>query len=132
MDWKELFKEASEARNRAYTPYSNFKVGSALLTKNGKVYSGCNIENASFGATNCAERTSIFKAVSEGERDFIMLVVTAETDQPVSPCGICRQVIAEFCPPDMPVYLTNLKGHVKKTTVQELLPIAFTSEDFHE
>lgn len=126
---KSLTIIANEMLEMAYVPYSKFPVGAALLTKDGKIFSGCNIENASFSLTNCAERTAIFKAVSEGVRDFEKLIVTANTTGPVSPCGACRQVIAEFCEPGMPVILTNKTGDVFETTVAELLPGAFTEED---
>lgn len=128
---EDIINEAKEARERAYTPYSRFKVGAALLTKDGELIKGCNIENASYGLTNCAERTALFKAVSEGKNDFAMMAVVADTDGPVSPCGACRQVIVEFCPPDMPVLLANMKGRVYETTVADLLPGAFTQEDLH-
>lgn len=126
---KSLTIIANEMLEMAYVPYSKFPVGAALLTKDGKIFSGCNIENASFSLTNCAERTAIFKAVSEGVRDFEKLIVTANTTGPVSPCGACRQVIAEFCEPGMPVILTNKTGAVFETTVAELLPGAFTEKD---
>ena len=129
MKKEQLMKQALEAREHAYVPYSNFPVGAALLTEEGKVFRGCNIENAGYSLTNCAERTAIFKAVSEGEMKFKALAVAADTKGPVSPCGACRQVLAEFCPPDMPVYLTNLKGDVQETTISELLPGAFSTED---
>lgn len=129
MEKEQLIKEAKTARERAYVPYSNFQVGAALLTADGKVYHGCNIENAGYSMTNCAERTAMFKAVSEGDKTFTALAVVADTKGPVSPCGACRQVIAEFCAPDMPVYLTNLNGDVQETTVSELLPGAFSTED---
>lgn len=129
MDKIQLMEESKIAREKAYVPYSKFKVGAALVTKDGKVYHGCNIENAAYSMTNCAERTAMFKAVSEGVRDFASLAVVADTDGPVSPCGACRQVIAEFCAPNMPVYLVNLKGNVLETTVAELLPGAFSPED---
>lgn len=129
MEKEQLMTEAITARERAYVPYSKFKVGAALLTEDGKVYHGCNIENAGYSMTNCAERTAMFKAVSEGDLKFAALAVVADTKGPVSPCGACRQVIAEFCPPDMPVYLTNLNGTVQQTTVSELLPGAFSTED---
>lgn len=127
-----LFEEAKKARENAYAPYSKFSVGAALITKSGKIYRGCNIENASFGLTNCAERTAIFKAVSEGERDFQALLVVADTKDPVSPCGACRQVLAEFCPPRMPVYLANVNGNIEQTTVEQLLPSSFKSEDMKD
>ncbi|MFC0023156.1 cytidine deaminase [Neobacillus cucumis] len=124
-------EEAKIAREKAYVPYSKFKVGAALLTTNGKVYHGCNIENAAYSMCNCAERTALFKAYSEGDRDFQMMAVVAETDRPCSPCGACRQVISELCPSDMKIILTNLKGDVQELTVAELLPGAFSSEDLH-
>ncbi|EKN64247.1 cytidine deaminase [Schinkia azotoformans] len=127
-----LVEKAKEAREMAYVPYSKFKVGAALLTEEDDVIKGCNIENASYGLTNCAERTALFKAYSEGIKKFKALAVVADTERPVPPCGACRQVMAEFCPPNMPVYLTNLKGDIFETTVQELLPGAFTAEDMHE
>lgn len=126
---EELIQKATDMLDKAYVPYSNFPVGATLLTKEGEVFSGCNIENASFGLTNCAERTAIFKAVSEGKKEFEYMVVTGDTDGPISPCGACRQVLAEFCDPDMPVLLTNNKGNKQITTVGELLPGAFKSED---
>ncbi|GAB6434359.1 MULTISPECIES: cytidine deaminase [Bacillus] len=129
MDKKKYIEEANKMLAKAYIPYSKFPVGAALVTKEGKIYTGCNIENASYGLCNCAERTAIFKAVSEGERDFSYLVITGETDGPISPCGACRQVIAEFCDPKMPVLLTNVKGDEKEMTVEQLLPGAFTNED---
>ena len=129
MDKQKLMERAIAARNNAYTPYSKFNVGAAILTKDGRVYEGCNIENASLGLTNCAERTAIFKAVSEGERDFVAIAVAGDTEGPISPCGACRQVILEFCAPNTPVYLTNLKGIVTETTISALLPGAFTPED---
>jgi len=129
MDKLQLMEQSKIARENAYVPYSKFKVGAALVTKSGKLYHGCNIENAAYSMTNCAERTAMFKAVSEGERDFASLAVVADTNGPVSPCGACRQVIAEFCEPNMPVYLINLKGDIQETTVAELLPGAFSQED---
>ncbi|KXO04847.1 MULTISPECIES: cytidine deaminase [Bacillus cereus group] len=129
MDKKKYIEEANKMLEKAYIPYSKFPVGAALVTKEGKIYTGCNIENASYGLCNCAERTAIFKAVSEGKRDFSYLVITGETDGPISPCGACRQVIAEFCDPKMPVLLTNVKGDEKEVTVEQLLPGAFSIED---
>jgi cytidine deaminase len=131
MEKEQLMTEAKKARERAYVPYSNFPVGAALLTADGKVYYGCNIENASYPMTNCAERTAMFKAISEGDTAFTALAVVGDTEGPISPCGACRQVIAEFCAPDMPVYLTNLNGAVQETTVSELLPGAFSTEDLN-
>ncbi|CAG9609803.1 cytidine deaminase [Pseudoneobacillus rhizosphaerae] len=132
MEEKQLIKEALNAREMAYVPYSTFKVGAALLAKDGTVYKGCNIENAGYSMTNCAERTAFFKAISEGVRDFVKLAVVADTEGPCSPCGACRQVISEFCDPEMEVILTNLKGDVQVTTVAELLPGAFSPKDLNK
>ncbi|MGG3956200.1 cytidine deaminase [Anoxybacillus sp. CHMUD] len=129
MNKQLLIEAAKQARERAYVPYSKFKVGAALLTKDGKVYGGCNIENASYGLCNCAERTALFKAYSEGDHEYAMLAVVADTERPVPPCGACRQVIVELCDPNMPVILANMKGDVQETTVKELLPGAFLKED---
>lgn len=131
MDKQQLIEQAGNARQRAYVPYSKFPVGAALLTKDGNVYKGCNIENSGYSMANCAERTAMFKAISEGEREFSALAVVADTPGPVSPCGACRQVLSEFCPADMPVYLTNLEGDLLETTVGQLLPGAFKAEDMH-
>jgi len=126
MSFTKLFELAKTARSFAYMPYSKFAVGAVLVTEDDETILGCNVENASYGLTNCAERTAIFKAVSEGKRQFKKLVVIGDTDGPISPCGACRQVISEFCEPDMPVILTNMKGDIQETTVAELLPWAFT------
>jgi cytidine deaminase len=128
LDDQALVAAACEAREKAYVPYSRFPVGAAIITDDGKLYTGCNIENASFGITNCAERTAIFKAVSEGHLRFTTIAVVADTDGPVSPCGACRQVMSEFGP-DAKVILTNLKGDVQVTSVRELLPGAFRTTD---
>ena len=132
MEATKLMEEAKKARENAYVPYSKFKVGAALLTKDGKVYHGCNIENAAYSMCNCAERTAIFSAYAVKDTEFTALAVVADTDRPCSPCGACRQVIAELCPKDMIVYLTNLKGDVQEITVEQLLPGAFSPEDLNE
>ncbi|QED50179.1 cytidine deaminase [Cytobacillus dafuensis] len=129
---EKLIEEAKIAREKAYVPYSKFKVGAALLTEDGKVYHGCNIENAAYSMCNCAERTAIFKAYSEGDKKYTAMAVVADTERPCSPCGACRQVIAELCPKDMKVILTNLKGDIQEITIEELLPGAFSPEDLHE
>lgn len=129
MEKEKLMEESKKAREKAYVPYSKFPVGAALLTADGTVFHGCNIENSAYTMTNCAERTAFFKAISEGNYTFKALAVVGDTEGPISPCGACRQVIAEFCEGDMPVYLTNLKGDVFETTVAELLPGAFSKED---
>jgi cytidine deaminase len=129
MDEKRLLEEAVKARAFAYVPYSKFQVGAALLSTDGKVFHGCNIENAAYGMTNCAERTALFKAYSEGNTQFDSLVVVADTDRPVPPCGACRQVISELCDSEMEVILTNLKGDIQRILVKELLPGAFSPDD---
>lgn len=132
MEVTSLIAEAKKAMEKAYVPYSKFQVGAALLTEDGKVYQGCNIENAAYSMCNCAERTALFSAYAHGDRKFKTLAVIADTDRPVSPCGACRQVISELCPNDMKVVLTNLNGDIKELTVAELLPGAFSPEDLHE
>ncbi|MCA1032589.1 cytidine deaminase [Bacillus timonensis] len=127
-----MVKEAKKARELAYTPYSKFKVGAALRSKDGQIFHGCNIENAAYSLCNCAERTALFKAYSEGVRDYDLLVVVADTEGPVSPCGACRQVISELCDPDMEVILTNMNEQIQKLTVKELLPGAFSSKDLQK
>ena len=123
-DEQKLIDAARAAREKAYAPYSNFRVGAALRTKSGKIYSGCNIENASYGLTLCAERTAIFKAMSEGEREFDAIAVVCDTEKLTPPCGSCRQIIWEFCG-DVPVILANLKGKIERETAAKLLPRPF-------
>jgi cytidine deaminase len=127
-EYEKLIKEAEKARKKAYTPYSKFKVGAAVLCDDGKIFSGCNIENASFGLTICAERVAFFKAISEGSTKFKAFAVIGNTDKPCSPCGACRQVISEFGE-DIPLIMTNLKGDVKIKKIKELLPEAFGKND---
>lgn len=121
-----LFTVATDMLQRAYTPYSHFQVGAAVVGGSGKIYGGCNIENASYGATNCAERTAIFAGIAAGETRFTAILITGKTAGPIAPCGICRQVISEFFAPEAPVYLTNQQGARVATTVAEILPGAFT------
>ncbi|MFQ5813106.1 MAG: cytidine deaminase [Anaerolineae bacterium] len=126
MDYEELIAKAMEARGKAYAPYSDFAVGAALLARSGRVYTGCNVENASYGLSICAERTAVFKAVSEGERDFEAIAVV--TEKGVTPCGACRQMLMEFGE-DIQVIAANEAGEYRVFGLQELLPEAFTSED---
>ncbi len=121
---EELIKIAQEAKEFAYSPFSGFKVGAALLGKSGKVYTGCNVENSSYGATNCAERTAIFKAVSEGEIEFEKIAIMSSSGDITSPCGICRQVIFEFMQ-DGEILLGTDKGDIKVYPVKGLLPEGF-------
>ncbi|WP_043931430.1 cytidine deaminase [Bacillus sp. EB01] len=129
MDEKELIQEAIKAREFAYIPYSKFGVGAALLSKDGRVFHGCNIENAAYSMANCGERTAIFKAISEGVTEFTALAVVADTDRPVPPCGACRQVIAELLGPDVDIILSNLKGDVLRVRSEDILPGAFMPTD---
>lgn len=126
MDEKKLIHMAAEAMEHAYAPYSGFRVGAALLCSNGKIYTGCNIENAAYGPTNCAERTAFFKAVSEGEREFAAIAVISGSDSVTAPCGVCRQVMAEFCGPDFLILMCNSKKEFQSIHLWELLPFAFS------
>ncbi len=130
----ELVNLAKEARSHAYVPYSGFSVGAALLCKDGKIYQGCNIENAAFGPTVCAERTAFFKAVYDGERDFeAIAVVGGRAGEEITglfpPCGVCRQVMREFCDPDFKLYLGRENGAFETMTLGEMLPMSFSPAD---
>jgi len=127
-EFKKLIKEAEKTRKRAYTPYSKFQVGAAVLCADGKIFTGCNIENASFSLAVCAERVAIFKAISEGSTKFKAIAVIGDTDKPLSPCGACRQVISEFGE-DIPLIMANLKGDFKIKKIKKLLPEAFGKND---
>lgn len=132
MNHQELYTLAEAARNRAYVPYSHFTVGAALLTKSGKVYLGCNIENAAYGAVMCAERTAFFTAICEGERDFVAIAVAGgregEAGDVCAPCGICRQVMAEFCASDFEIVL-GPESDIKVYRLDEILPLSFTKDN---
>jgi len=127
MNDASLIEAAKKYRESAYAPYSNFKVGAAVQTKSGKVFGGCNVENASYPVGCCAERTAICKAVSEGERDLEAIAIVADTEDPCAPCGMCRQFIAEFGIPR--IFMANMKGAVKVVTLDELLPFSFSGKD---
>ncbi len=122
-----LIKHAKDAMKNAYIPYSKFAVGAAILLKDGTIIKGSNIENASYGLSNCAERSALFSVYSQGykKEDIVAMAVIGKTSEPISPCGACRQVINELVSKDVPIYLANLKGDVKKTTIKELLPYSF-------
>jgi cytidine deaminase len=120
----ELIAAAAAARERAFAPFSKFRVGAALVADDGTVFTGCNVESASYGLTCCAERVAVFKGVSEGKRRFVRVVVVADTETLTPPCGACRQVLWEFAP-DAEVVLANLAGTVRRFTMRELLPEAF-------
>lgn len=130
MKKEELIEQAKEARKLSYSPYSHFAVGAALLCKDGTVYLGANIENSAYPMCMCAERNALYNAMMHGVKkdDMVALALSADTDEPCSPCGACRQVISELFPKDAPIYMSNLKGDVQETNIVELLPYAF-SED---
>ena len=136
MTEKELLLLACEARKNAYAPYSGFAVGAALLTSDGGVFQGCNVENASFSATCCAERTALFSAVARGKKSFSALAIAGgkigeDPSEPCPPCGVCRQALAEFCPPEFPIYLAE-GGSIKKINLGALLPEAFTNKNIQK
>jgi cytidine deaminase len=125
MDWDRLLAAATLARSHAYAPYSRFAVGAALATPGGGVFAGCNVENRSFGATVCAERTAVGSAVAAGQREFVALVVVADADPLATPCGICRETLAEFCGPDLPILLAAPDGRRRETRLGDLFPEVF-------
>lgn len=132
MTPEKLMDLAKEAKERAYAPYSRYKVGAALLCADGTVYQGCNIENAAYGPTNCAERTALFKAVYDGQRDFTAIAVCGGLEGKISgpfpPCGVCRQVLREFCKDDFAIYLETAEGNIETYTLSQLLPHSFRAE----
>ena len=138
MTPEKLLELAHEARERAYAPYSHYAVGAALLTKDGRVYQGCNIENASFSATNCAERTAFFKAVYDGCYDFAAIAVVGgpagkpvqAQDEPSGPCGVCRQVMQEFCAPSFMIYMGRSDGTYVAESLGAMLPYGFTADKY--
>ena len=140
MQKNELITKALQARQNAYAPYSDYLVGAAILCEDGSVYTGCNVENASYGATNCAERTAVFKAVSEGKRRFVGIAIAGgkaenatdvgetadlQTTDYAFPCGVCRQVLSEFCDKDFPILLVTDENNFKQYTLGQLLPLTF-------
>jgi cytidine deaminase len=130
-EYLKLVAQASAARDKAYAPYSQFRVGAALLTESGDIFTGCNVENASYGLTNCAERTAVYKAVSEGHTKFQAIAVVTDLKQYASPCGACRQVLVEFGP-DIQVIMGDGEGKFFVKTSSQLLPFSFTSEQLNK
>jgi len=128
MDHKELALEARKAQSKSISPYSKFRVGAALLTKDGKVYTGANIEVSSYSLTICAERNAIFQALNQGERDFSAIAVACDTDDFGPPCGACRQVLTDFCEGDLEVILTNKENETKTFKLDQLLPYSFNKD----
>ena len=131
MNQKQLIEKAVEARKLSYSPYSHFAVGAALLCKDGQVFVGANVENSSYPLCMCAERNALYNAMMNGYKksDFVALAIVADTDEACSPCGACRQVISELFPKDGKIYLSNLKGALKETDIDALLPLAFSGDD---
>ena len=131
MDIKQLLEKAIVARKLSYSPYSKFAVGAALLCKDEKIFLGSNVENSSYPLCMCAERNALYNAMMDGykKEDFVALMIVADTDEPCSPCGACRQVISELFPKEGKIYLANLKGALKETNIEELLPFAFSGDD---
>ena len=132
MTDRELLELAIEARKKSYSPYSGFRVGAALVGKSGKIYTGCNVENAAYTPTNCAERTAVFKAVSEGEREFSAIAIVGGKGEEIAdfcaPCGVCRQVLAEFCDQDFRIVL-GTPDKISVYTLAEILPFSFGKSD---
>jgi cytidine deaminase len=124
MSDEELVEQAKRARENAHAPYSQFKVGAAVLTKNGRVYTGANVENSSYGLTVCAERVALYCAISQGEREFVKLALVSNREDPATPCGACCQVLSEFNP-DIEIICANLEGTIKKVSLKRLLPSFF-------
>ncbi len=135
MKNSDLCKKAIDAMRYSYCPYSNYSVGAALLCKSGRVYTGCNIENSAFSPTVCAERTAFFKAISEGEKEFVKIAIAGKKqgdkllDDSISPCGVCRQVMREFCSPDFEIIIAKSKGDCSVYKLSELLPVSFGSDN---
>lgn len=132
MNQFSLIEKAKEIREKSYSPYSKFPVGAALLTVSGKVFTGCNIENAAYPVSCCAERVAIFSAIASGEKRFAEMAVVADTNRPVPPCGSCRQVMSEFFEPTMEIHLANLQNDIKTITMENLLPFSFQPNDLLE
>ncbi len=132
MEYKELITSAENAKNKSYSPYSKFRVGAALLTDDGKIYNGANVENASYGLTVCAERTAAFEAVLQGEKKFKAIAIASDSNDYISPCGACRQVLAELCGLDIDVIMMKTGEDYKTVKLKELLPYSFDKEDLIE
>ena len=133
MNIVELIEEAYQAKKQSYAPYSNFHVGAALLTSDGEIYKGCNIENAAYSPTNCAERTAFFKAVSEGKREFAAIAIVGDKEEYLAPCGVCRQVMSEFCDAkQFTVILARSKTDYERYTLEELLPKSFSKSNLRK
>ncbi len=136
MDKKDLFNKTTEAMKNSYAPYSNYNVGAVLVCKNGNIYKGCNIENASYSVTNCAERTALFSAIASGEKEFVAICVVGGNNGEITdyamPCGVCRQALSEFCDADFKVFVGKNEDDIKEFTLGELLPCSFNKSKLGE
>ena len=128
MNYSELLQIANKAKLNSYSPYSNFKVGAVLLSDTGNLYTGVNVENSSYGLTNCAERTAVFKAISDGEKKFKTIVIVSDAEDFIPPCGACRQVLMEICGKDLEVVMSNSNNEIRILKLEELLPLSFNKE----
>lgn len=128
MNYSELLQIANKVKQNSYSPYSKFRVGAVLITEDGDMYSGVNVENSSYGLTNCAERTAVFKAVTEGERKFKSIVLVSDAEDFITPCGACRQVLMELCGKDLEVVMSNIDNEIRIVKLEELLPLSFNKE----
>jgi cytidine deaminase len=128
MNYAELLQIANKVKLNSYSPYSKFRVGAVLVSEEGNLYSGVNVENSSYGLTNCAERTAIFKAVTEGERKFKTIVIASDSEDFITPCGACRQVMMEMCGKDLDVVLSNSDNEIRILKMEDLLPLSFNKD----
>jgi cytidine deaminase len=128
MNYSDLLQIAHKAKKNSYSPYSNFRVGAVLVSENGNLYSGVNVENSSYGLTNCAERTAVFKAITDGERKFKTIVLASDAVDFIPPCGACRQVLMEVCGPDLDVVMSNSDNEIQILKLKDLLPLSFNKD----
>ena len=128
MNYSELLQIANKVKLNSYSPYSNFKVGAVLLSESGNLYTGVNVENSSYGLTNCAERPAVFKAISEGDKNFKTIVLVSDAEDFITPCGACRQVLMEICGKDLEVVMSNSDNEIRILKLEELLPLSFNKE----
>jgi cytidine deaminase len=128
MNYSDLLQIANKVKSNSYSPYSKFRVGAVLVTKEGEMYTGVNVENSSYGLTNCAERTAVFKAVTEGEKEFKSIVLVSDAEDFITPCGACRQVLMEICGKDLEVVMSNINNEIRILKLEELLPLSFNKD----
>jgi cytidine deaminase len=128
MNYSDLLQIANKVKSNSYSPYSKFRVGAVLVTEKGEMYTGVNVENSSYGLTNCAERTAVFKAVTEGEKEFKSIVLVSDAEDFITPCGACRQVLMEICGNDLEVVMSNINHEIRILKLEELLPLSFNKD----